>query len=235
VPGGMTGIVRLKRGWSDTLTAPGYVYQPAASPGTSAWVYGFMFWDVDATVITSNAAQFYVPTTGGDFNATAWYERTCAAGSSCSGGGGTPAVSTWAFSLTHDKVIPGTPITSVTPGSAWTSPSQSVSTATTAASIDAFPYWVGAHGSNTPPSAAAPNYKGPALPSTVFALWQTYPFVGTTGPSGTCTRTATSSCPDLDQVVPQGGSPIAIAYYETYTNNVISSPCTLLHDCVPKP
>jgi hypothetical protein len=137
-PDGMFGALLVRRGSSAVLTAPQYLYQTPTPPATSATVYEFMFWDVDATLINTENAKFTVPSSGGPFRATAWYLAICVGPSSCPGGGAS-AVTTWAFSLTHDKVLAGTPISSVTPASAWTSPATTVST-TTAVDITAQSY-----------------------------------------------------------------------------------------------
>lgn len=153
-PDGMFGALLVRRGSSAVLTAPHYLYQSPTPPATSATVYEFMFWDVDATLINTEKAKFTVPTSGGPFRAAAWYRPVCVG--SCSGGGAS-AVTTWAFSLTHDKVLAGTPISSVTPASAWTSPSTTVSTAT-AVDITAQSY-IGVHS----------DFSG-----TGFSLWSTF-------------------------------------------------------------
>jgi hypothetical protein len=128
-PDGVFGALLVRRGSSAVLTAPQYLYHAPTPPATSATVYEFMFWDADATLVTTEKATFKVPSTGGLIRATAWYLPICVEPSSCPGGGAS-AVTTWAFSLTHGKVLSATPISSVTPASAWTSPSTTVSTAT---------------------------------------------------------------------------------------------------------
>jgi hypothetical protein len=128
-PDGVSGALLVRRGSSAVLTAPQYLYQAPTPPATTATVYEFMFWDVDTALINTEKAKFTVPSSGGPFRATAWYLAICVDPSSCPGGEASE-VTTWAFSLTHDKVLSGTPISSVTPASAWTSPSTTVSTAT---------------------------------------------------------------------------------------------------------
>jgi hypothetical protein len=184
VPGGVSGTILALRGSSVTLKAPQYLYQPATPPATSPTVYEFMFWDVHTTLIATEKAKFTVPSTG-PVLATAWYLPVCVT-SSC--GGGASAVTTWAFSLTNYKVLPDTPIDSVTPTSAWTSPSTSVSTAT-AVEIEAQSYI----GTETPTSG------------TVFSSWFVFGGASTVSISG------------LDLNVPAGESPYAIAFYYQYT------------------
>ncbi len=125
VPGGMSGGVLVSGGKLAALTAPEFIYQPppASSPTAAGTVYEFMFWDVNATLKRKEKAAFIAPS-GTTFQATAWY---LALGG---GEGGSTAVTTWAFSLDTYKVLPESPIESVVPATAWTSPSSSVSTAT---------------------------------------------------------------------------------------------------------
>ncbi len=128
VPGGMSGAVLVSGGKLGTLTAPEFIYQPppASSPTAAGTVYEFMFWDVNAVLKPKKKATFIAP--GGTiFQATAWYLAT--GGGGCVGACPT-AVTTWAFSLNTYKVLPESPIESVLPATAWTSPSTSVSTAT---------------------------------------------------------------------------------------------------------
>ena len=188
VPGGVSGSVLALRGSSVTLKAPQYLYQPAIPPATSPMVYEFMFWDVHTTLIATERAKFTVPSSG-PVLATAWYLPVCVT-SSC--GGGTSAVTTWAFSLTNYKVLPDTPIGLVSPAAAWTSPSTSVSTAT-AVDITAQSYL----GTETSTSG------------TVFSSW--FVFGGA--------KTVTISGLDLN--VPAGESPYAIAFYYQYTHSPI--------------
>jgi hypothetical protein len=189
VPGGMSGTIPVPAGSSVTLTAPQYLYQPPTPPATVGSVYEFMFWDVNATLITTEEASFTAPSTGGAFNATAWYLPICLVSSSC--GGGSPQVTTWAFSLTNYDVLPGTPISSVTPVTtppAWTSPSTTVSTAT-AVQIAAFAF-LGIHNKYS---------------ATTFSSWFLFGGTGSVTISG------------LDLQVPADESPYAIAFYKQYT------------------
>ncbi len=128
LPAGMSGAVLVSGGKLGTLTAPAYIYEPPppTSPSAAGTVYEFMFWDVNAVLKPRRKAAFIAP--GGTvFQATAWYLAT--GGGSCPGACST-AVTTWAFSLNTYKVLPESPIQSVLPATAWTSPSTSVSTAT---------------------------------------------------------------------------------------------------------
>ncbi|HXW79030.1 MAG TPA: hypothetical protein VEJ84_06000 [Acidimicrobiales bacterium] len=186
VPGGLSGTVPVVEGSSIKLTAPQYLYQPSVPPGDMGTVYEFMFWDVNSTLASTEAATFTAPSSGSPFKATAWYLPVCVVASSCSGVG-SPAVTTWAFSLTNDQVLPGTPISSVSPASAWSSPSTSVSTA-------------------TPVSIAASGFLGPhtKFGGTVFSSWFVFGGGGATV-SG------------LNLAVPAGESPYAIAFYNQYS------------------
>ncbi len=186
VPGGLSGTVAVPEGSLVKLTAPQYLYQPSVPPGSIGTVYEFMFWDVNSTLANTGTAKFTAPSSGAAFKASAWYLPVCVVSSSCSNGG-TSAVSTWAFSLTADQVLPETPISSVNPPSAWTSPSTSVSTA-------------------TPVSIAASEYLGPhsKFLGTVFSSWFVFGGGGATV-SG------------LDLSVPAGESPYGIAFYNQYS------------------
>jgi hypothetical protein len=186
VPGGMSGTIPVSTGASVTLTASQYLYQPATSPATSPTVYEFMFWDVNSRAITTSTATFTVSGGAATIGASAWYVPICVVASSCSGGAS--SVTTWAFSLTSDSVLPGTPIGSVTPASAWTSPSTSVSTAT-AVNIVALPY-LGVH-----------NKFG----GTAFRSWFAFGGASTIIVSGG------------DMQVPAGESHYAVAFYTHYS------------------
>jgi hypothetical protein len=88
--------------------------------------YEFLFWDLNGSRNIHRDVDF-TPPSDPTALATAWYLPTgggpCPKGQVCDG------VTTWAFSLNDDKVIPNTPIASVTPKGAWTgAPSTSVNT-----------------------------------------------------------------------------------------------------------
>ena len=200
VPGGLSGTIPVARGSSVTLTTPQYLYEPATPPATPA-VYQFMFWDVNATLIKTVKAKFTAPAAGGVI-ATAWYLPICVT-SPC--GTGPTAVTTFAFSLTTYRVLSGAPIDAVTPASAWTSPSTSVSTAT-AVAITASPYF------------------GPSTASSGKAFVSWFVFGGAS--------TVTISGPDL--TVPAGESPYAIAFYRQYTHPIYLNPCPG-PECPPPP
>lgn len=91
---------------------------------TSGVAYEFLFWNIGGRLNLDPTINYTPPKK--DF-ATAWYLQT-------GSGPGSPcqpncAVATWAFTLSGDRVLKGvTPIGSVTPASAWTSGSTSVST-----------------------------------------------------------------------------------------------------------
>jgi hypothetical protein len=103
------------------LTAPPVVDNPTPPPPPAAQSYAFAFWDINATQYGTPLAppsSWTVPQQ--DFSATAWYWPNV--------GGPAPLVTTYAFSLNKNQVIPGqTPIHSVT-GAPWTSPSTTVAT-----------------------------------------------------------------------------------------------------------
>jgi hypothetical protein len=196
-PGGLAGAIPVLKGSSVTLWAPAYLYKPAIPPATMGSVYEFMFWDVNSILITTEKAKFTAPTAAAAFRATAWYLPICVDPLACTGVG-TPTVTTWAFSLTNYKVLPGTPIGSVSPASGWTSPGTSVSTAT---AVD----------------IAASSCIGVCSTSswTVFTLWFVF---------GKPTTVTTSG---LDLKVPAGLSLYAIAFYRQGTHTPIpKSPCS---------
>jgi hypothetical protein len=127
VPGGMSGAVLVSGGKLGTLTAPEFIYQSPTPPSTAGTVYEFMFWDINAVLKRKEKAAFIAPG-GTTFQATAWYLAT--GGGGCVGVCPPTAVTTWAFSLNTYKVLAESPIQSVLPATAWTSPSTSVLTAT---------------------------------------------------------------------------------------------------------
>ncbi len=186
VAGGLSGTVPVAAGSSLTLTAPEYVYQPSVPPGTLGTVYEFMFWDINSALVNTATADFRAPSSGTSFSAGAWYLPVCVVSTSC-GSGGPTSVTTWAFSLTNDKVLPGTPISSVGPSSAWTPPSTSVSTAT-GVDIDALQF-LGPHS----------KFGG-----TEFRSWFVF------GGEG-------STVSGLQVQVPASESPYAIAFYGEYS------------------
>ena len=162
--------------------------QPSTPSGTLGTVYEFMFWNVGSRLIPTKTAVFKVPFRYEAPSATAWYLPVCVVVSSCPGGGAS-AVTTWAFSLTTDNVLPETPIASVMPASAWTSPSKSVSTPTAvdiSAASELGPY-------------------GLATEGTVFSSWFVFDGASTVTVSG------------LDLAVPAGESAYAIAFYNQFT------------------
>ena len=201
VAGGLSGIVPVSGGSSVTLTAPEYVYQPSVPAGSMGTVYEFMFWDVNSALINTATAKFTAPPSGTSFSAGAWYLPVCVVSSSC-GTGGPSSVTTWAFSLTSDKVLAGTPINSVNPSSAWTAPNTSVSTAT-AVKIDAFQF-LGAHS----------KFFG-----TEFRSWFVF------GGGG-------STVSGLQVQVPAGESPYAIAFYSQYSSGLPPIPCVGYPHCI---
>ena len=90
--------------------------------------YSFLFWSLTEELVSAQTYTTSVPS--GDFTHTAWYVLTGG------GGGGTPHVSTWAFSHDQGIIIPDNPIDSVTPASAWGGGS-TVDTTSGAVTIDA--------------------------------------------------------------------------------------------------
>ena len=201
LPGGLSGTLAVTGGSSVALTAPEYLYQLSNPPGTLGTVYEFMFWDVNSTLVNTASADFTAPAGGSSFTASAWYLPVCVVSSSCSSGGPT-SVTTWAFSLTDDKVLPGTPISSVSPSSAWVPPSTSVSTAN-AVKIAALPF-LGAH----------TKFFG-----TPFRSWFVFGGGGSTV-SGNSVQ------------VPAGESPDAIAFYSQYSFHIPPIPCPGYPHCV---
>jgi hypothetical protein len=201
LPGGLSGTVAVTGASSVALTAPEYLYQPSNPPGTLGTVYEFMFWDVNSTLVNTQSADFTAPGGGSSFTASAWYLPVCVVSSSCSGGGPS-SVTTWAFSLTENKVLPGTPISSVSPSSAWVPPSTSVSTAS-AVTIDALAF-LGAH----------TKFFG-----TPFRSWFVF------GGGG-------SKVSGNSLQVPAGESPYAIAFYSQYSSHIPPIPCPGYPHCV---
>jgi hypothetical protein len=102
VPGGFSASLELPSGANESLTVP-----------SDLGNYAFRFWDVDGELYKTEAVSFTVP--GSQFPATAWYILT-------GPGGGSPGVSTVAFSPEQDVVIPDPPIASVSPASDQTGP-----------------------------------------------------------------------------------------------------------------
>jgi hypothetical protein len=201
VAGGLSGTVPVTAGSSVTLTAPQYLYQPSVPPGTLGTVYEFMFWDINSALVNKATAEFRAPSSGSSFSAGAWYLPVCVVSSSC-GSGGPTSVTTWAFSLTNDEVLPGTPIGSVSPASAWTPPSTSVSTATVV-NVDAVQF-LGAHSK---------------LSGTDFRSWFVF------GGGG-------STVSGLQVQVPAGESPYAIAFYNEYSPHLPPIPCIGYPHCI---
>jgi len=201
----LAGRVPVSLGSPAILTAPEYVYEPPAGSATTGSLYEFMYWDVDQALISTERARFVVPATLSVPRATAWYLPICLPGTSC-GSGGPTAIATWAFSLTNYKVLSGTPISSVTPSSAWTSPSTSVSTAS-AVTINAASYF----GTTTPPP--------PLTGGTVFSRWFVFP------------RTKSITVSGLALSAPAGASSYAIAFYYYYPPHT-KPPCIGYPYCI---
>ena len=161
VPDSGSTISNLTRGKPETLTAP------ASIPGTTTGAaYAFLFWDIDGHLFTHRRATFYAPAHAAAFFATAWYLQTGG-----SGGPGPTAVTTYGFSLITDRTLPGTPIASVAPSSAWTAPSASVSTTTsvtiTAANPLDFLRWLAADATATGTQLAV----GSGISTTAIAFY----------------------------------------------------------------
>ena len=85
-----------------------------AGPGCTD---GFLFWNVKSEV-HQNPHVVVSDVGSQNFSATAWYLHSCEGPN-----GGTPNVSTAAFNVAADSFFNSTPIASVTPAAAWTSPS----------------------------------------------------------------------------------------------------------------
>jgi hypothetical protein len=126
----LSGTVAVTPGSSVTVTAPEYLYEPPKPPSTSPTVYEFIFWDANAQLGTKEKDTFKAPSTATPFKATAWYLQEGGCSTAC-----TPEVTTTAFSLTSDSVLPYSPIGAVSPASAKTGP-DTVST-TSAAVVSA--------------------------------------------------------------------------------------------------
>lgn len=95
-----------------TLSAPGTIIIPDPMNPGSTLTFAFLFWNVKGSV--SGMPSVSVADVGSaPFTASSWYLQTGG------GGGGLPTVSTAAFSITQDLVLPDSPIQSVTPGPAW--------------------------------------------------------------------------------------------------------------------
>ncbi len=110
-------------GTSVTLHDPGPIYEaPPAGSSADYCVYSRLFWNVAGTISTSASVNVKVQ---GTTIATCWYQH------GCSPGGGGVAIVTFAFDVDANTEMAGTtPIGSVTPSSLWTSPSNSVTPAT---------------------------------------------------------------------------------------------------------
>lgn len=106
IPTQLRGTLHPQRGASQMLIAPDL--NPA---------YGFLFWNLTSDVQTTRTVTFNAPSDNSDILATAWYVPL----SPCSQPPCPPStgVSTYAFSLNTDSLIPATSIASVTPVSAW--------------------------------------------------------------------------------------------------------------------
>lgn len=112
IPHTLAGTVQLAPGAQVSLTAPAQVF----GPGNPQPAYGFGFWNITTDVRTTQTVTYSAPTDTSTIQATAWYWPL--GGSTCPTC--LPAVSTYAFSLNYDQVLPSmTPIASVTPPGAW--------------------------------------------------------------------------------------------------------------------
>lgn len=126
IPSQLTGTLHPQPGAPQTLTAPDL------SPN-----YAFLFWNLTTDVQTTPSVTFNAPTDSSSILVTAWYVAVSPCTQPCLSGTG---VSTYAFSLNNDAVIPATPIASVTPAGAWaggTATSVSTTTSQTSVAISA--------------------------------------------------------------------------------------------------
>jgi hypothetical protein len=137
VPDGPSGLWHVKLGSTLHLTARSYIHVPATASGTSPQVWRFAFWDIGATPsfptaghgkIEQSTSVKFKASAAGTFAATAWYlphgASTCLQGQLCS-----TAVTAAVFDESQDAPVPGlNPIAMVTPGSAWTAGTPTVST-----------------------------------------------------------------------------------------------------------
>jgi hypothetical protein len=126
----LSGTIAVTPGSSVTVTAPEYLYAPPKPPSTSPTIYEFIFWDANAQLGTKEKDTFKAPATATAFKATAWYLPEGGCSTTC-----TPEVTTTAFSLTNDSILPYSPIGAVSPASAKIGP-ETVST-TSAAVVSA--------------------------------------------------------------------------------------------------
>jgi hypothetical protein len=145
VPGGESGLLKITSGSTVNLTAPAYIYVPPTASDPSPQFFQFAFWDVGATPSLPTAGhgkaeqptsvKFKAPSAGA-FDATAWYlpyGGGCPTGESCP-----TSVTAVVFDESQDKPVPGlNPIATVTPLSAWTAGTATVSTNGVSPTIDA--------------------------------------------------------------------------------------------------
>jgi len=117
VPGSGTTTSCLTTGKKETLTAPKSI------PGANQTAFAFLFWDINGRLYSRRKATFIAPSDP-SFEASAWYLLT---GPGCCGPSN---ITTYGFSVLTDKKLPGTPVASTSPSSAWTSPSHTVFTKT---------------------------------------------------------------------------------------------------------
>jgi len=101
--------------------------------------YEFLFWDNQGAIEWTKTVNICVGS--GDTTATAWYLATCSGPCNCPPGEDCFSISTWAFSIDHDKILTkGTPIALVDPDSpgVWSSGSQTVITSDGTEDVSAF-------------------------------------------------------------------------------------------------
>jgi hypothetical protein len=128
-------VFGISPGSTATLPAPGTVPPQGGNPVVQCLVngtmvgYTFEFWDAAGTLEPGAAATCTAPSDGSNFSCTAYYFEDV--------GTSAPVVTTYAFSLNENQVIPGqTPIASVT-GAPWTPPSTTVNVGDSAVVITA--------------------------------------------------------------------------------------------------
>jgi hypothetical protein len=123
---GSTTVPNVMPGTTSTNMAPMKVYCDVAGQPMPVG-FTFLFWNAAAVLEPNLSAPCTAPSDNSNFSCTAWYVEDV--------GGPATLVTTYAFSLNQNQVLAGqTPIATVTPTSAQTSPTMA-STAMSAVQI----------------------------------------------------------------------------------------------------